>query len=111
VIHVSAGERLAALAPNSVRPLLAQVRELGVALCGAAACKGQHAKGCAGGAVVLLQQSTRAVVSATLPAYGRGPPDKSVTPQIQGFDHQNVECSPEYIPRLREFLSTVRRAE
>ncbi|KAI8475436.1 MAG: Alpha/Beta hydrolase protein [Monoraphidium minutum] len=46
VIHVSAGERLAALAPNGVPPLLAQ-----------------------------------------------------------GFDHQNVECCPDYLPRLREFLA------
>jgi hypothetical protein len=48
VIHVSAGERLAALAPNAVAPLLAE-----------------------------------------------------------GFDHQNVEACPEYLPRLKEFLSTV----
>lgn len=48
VIHVSAGERLAALAPNGVPPLLAE-----------------------------------------------------------GFDHQNVECSPEYLPRMKEFLSRI----
>jgi hypothetical protein len=25
----------------------------------------------------------------------------------EGFDHQNVECCPDYVPRLKEFLSTV----
>jgi hypothetical protein len=36
----------------------------------------------------------------------------AVTPLLaEGFDHQNLEACPEYLPRLREFLQQIQQQQ
>ena len=95
---MSAGQRLAALAPNGVPPLLAEVRCAPAAFTEYGSYSLSPRKHAERHAIACLQCMRELLHTLTL----------GMPPYSQGFDHQNLELSPDYIPRMRDFLSHVR---